>query len=245
VSLIHEFSARELRDLDRQGVGKVMRRNLLKLRQIRLFHETCTPDEPDWRLKGGGVQAFVEPLEATIADGTQISNSTSETIVVPDFNIPAYYMAAGRTLRITAYGVNSNVVTTPGTLTFRVRWGGVAGTVLLASAAIVMDVTARTNAFWYLACTITCRTAGSSGTFISGGYCFIVNQKGSVAVASNAEFNAWVMALGSAGTPIASANAAVTVNTTTANLLSVTATESVSTSPTNLTCNSLVLEILN
>jgi len=136
-------------------------------------------------------------------------------------------------------------VTTPGTLTLRVRWGGVAGTVLVASAALVMDVTARTNAFWYLACTITCRTAGSSGTFISGGFCFIVNQKGAVAVASNTEFNTFVMALGSAGAPIASSNAAVTVDTTTDKLLSVTATESVSTSPTNLTCNSRVIEVLN
>ena len=243
--MIHPFSAQELAALDMQGASKVLRRSLMKQRQSRLFSEQATPSDPDWRLRGGGVQAFVEPLEATIADGTQISNSTSETIVVPDFNIPAYYMAAGRTIRITAYGVNSNVVTTPGTLTFRVRWGGVAGTVLLASAAIVMDVTARTNAFWYLAATFTCRTAGSSGTFIAGGFCFIVNQKGSVAVASNTEFNAFVMALGSAGTPIESSNAPVTVNTTVANLLSVTAQESVSTNPTNLTCNSRILEVLN
>jgi len=100
--MIHPFSAAELKALDAQKVSQSSRYDLILQRQQRLFDQSCTPAEPDWRKRGAGVQAFVEPLEATITDGTQISNSTSETIVVPDFNIPKYYMAAGRTLRITA-----------------------------------------------------------------------------------------------------------------------------------------------
>jgi hypothetical protein len=195
-------------------------------------------------LKGGGSFPYVEPLDSIIADGTQISNTTTETIVCPDFNIQPFYMAPGRTLRVWAFGVLSNVVTTPGTLIFTIRWGGVGGTVLLKSAAYVLDVTARTNALWMLSAHIVCRSAGSSGTFLSGGFSSIVNQKGSVAVASNAEFNSWIGMLGSAGAPIASGSAAVTIDTTTAKLLSVTGTFSVVTSPTNLTAQQRVIEVL-
>ncbi len=194
--------------------------------------------EPSRHLMGGGVQGWEETLESITADGTQISNSTSETIVCPDFNIPAYYMAPGRTIRIWAFGVMSNVVTTPGTLILSVRWGGVAGTVLLVSAAQGLDTTARTNSLWAMQAYLVCRTAGSSGTFMSGGIMW-----GNVL--SSTAANLLPPLLGSAGTPLASGNAAVTANTTIANLLSVTAKFSVATSPTNLTAQQRILEVLN
>jgi hypothetical protein len=185
-----------------------------------------------------GANNWVETLDSITTDGTQISNTVSETIVCPDFSIPAYYMVPGRTLRILAYGVMSNVVTTPGTLTMRVRWGGVAGTVLLASAAQNLDTTARTNSAWMMEAWVACRTAGASGTFMSGGI-FMGN------VLSSTASNLLPALLGSAGNPLASANAAVTVDTTTAKLLSVTAQFSVSTNPTNLTCQMRVIKVIN
>jgi len=188
---------------------------------------------------GLGIQGWEEALDAIIADGTQISNTTTETIVCPDFNIPAYYMQPGRVLRLYAFGVNSNVVTTPGTLILAVRWGGVAGTVLLQSAAQGLDTTARTNALWEMHAYIICRTAGSSGSFMSGGQMSQINLLSSTAA------NLLPAMLGSAGTPLASGNAAVTVDTTTAKLLSVTGKFSVATSPTNLTCQLRILEALN
>jgi hypothetical protein len=203
---------------------------ILRSRRDRLFDV--------WTNPGRGSQGWEETLDAITADGTQISNSTSETIVAPDFNIPAYYMAAARTLRVWAFGVMSNVVTTPGTLTMRVRWGGVAGTVLVASAAQNLDTTARTNSLWALQAFVTCRTSGSSGTFLSGGilWCNVL---------SNTAANLLPALLGSAGAPLASGSAAVTVDTTAAKLLSVTAQFSVSTSPTNLTCQQRIIEVLN
>lgn len=205
----------------------------------------------DWRLRpvAAGMQPtqcqqqqgannWVETLDSIVADGTQISNTVSETIICPDFSIPAYYMVPGRTLRVLAYGVMSNVITTPGTLTMRVRWGGVAGTVLLASAAQGLDTTARTNSAWMLEAWIACRTAGSTGTFMSGGI-----MMGNVL--SSTAANLLPALLGSAGAPLASANAAVTVDTTTAKLLSVTAQFSVATSPTNLTCQMRVIKVIN
>ncbi len=132
----------------------------------------------------------------------------------------------------------SNVVTTPGTLTMWVRWGGVAGTVLWASAAQGLDTTARTNSLFAALSFVVCRTAGSSGTFESGGimWCNVL---------SSTAANLLPALLGSAGTPLASGNAAVTVDTTTAKLLSCTAKFSVATSPTNLTAQQRIIEVLN
>lgn len=227
------FSKDELRNI-KSNFNYFQRRRIIAEREKRLFE--CWTPNPE--LMGKGVQGWVETLEAVTAVGTQISNSTSETITVPDFNIPAYYMAAGRTLRLWSFGVMSNVVTTPGTLIMRVRWGGVGGTLLLATAAQGLDTTARTNSIWAMLAMITCQTAGSSGSFMSGGV-FWGN------VLSSTAANLLPAIMGSAGTPLASGNAAVTVNTTIANLLSMTAQFSVATSPTNLTAQMATIEALN
>jgi hypothetical protein len=73
----------------------------------------------------------------------------------------------------------------------------------------------------------------------------VVNVLASVGIANNGAFGALTSLLGSAGTPIASGNAAVTVDTTIAKLLSVTAQFSVATSPTNLTAHARIIESLN
>src|ERR1051325_7189445 len=90
---------------------------------------------------------YTSPLLVDIADGAQIINTTSETIMCPDFTFSAndsrLYQGAGFNIR--AWFDVSNVVTTPGTLTIRVRWGGVAGTVLASSGAITLSSPARSN----------------------------------------------------------------------------------------------------
>lgn len=243
--MLHPFVEAELKSLNKSrrwysGIKDLLpgseRRAIKARREGRLFD--CWTADPDRALLGAGVQGWEETLESITADGTQVSNSTTETIICPDFNIPAYYMAPGRTLRIWAFGVMSNVVTTPGTLVMAVRWGGVAGTVLVQSAAQGLDTTARTNSLWALNAVIVCRTAGATGTFMSGGVMWSN-------VLSSTAANLLPALLGSAGTPLASGSAAVTVNSTTANLLSVTSKFSVATSPTNLTCNQRLIEALN
>lgn len=186
-----------------------------------------------------GQNNWVETLDSITSDGTQISNTTSETIICPDFSIPAYYMSAGKTIEIYASGVSSNVVTTPGTLTMRCRWGGVAGTLLAATGAQGLDTTARTNAAWAMYLQIVCRSSGATGTFLTSGWFGAYN------ILSSTATNLLPALMGSAGAPSASANAAVTVDTTTAKLLSLTAQFSVSTSPTNLTCQQRILKVIN
>lgn len=211
------------------------------LRRHRGVHDVYASETPyvPYRLKGEGSNAYLEPLDIIIADGTQVSNTTTETIICPDFSIPAFYMAPYKTIYIWAFGVNSNVVTTPGTLTMRVRWGGVSGTVLLATAAQGLDTTARTNALWNMEAKIVCRTAGATGTFMNGGMWSQINLLSSTAA------NLLPALMGSAGTPLASGNAAVTVDTTSAKLLSLTAQFSVATSPTNLTCQQRIIIVNN
>ncbi len=186
----------------------------------------------------GGSNVWAEALEGTISDGTQISNTVTETIVCPDFQFPGNYMQPGRIVRVWAFGVMSNVVTTPGTLTLRLRWGGVSGTAILVSAAQGLDTTARTNSLWMLVANIIVRASGTAGSFMSGGIMF-----GNVL--SSTAANLLPALLGSAGTPLASGNAAVSVDTSVAKSLSVTGQFSVATNPTNLTCQQRIIEVMN
>lgn len=231
----HPITQSEMLLFKQLSWGERLRTYIQRHRPIHDIYSADEPYRPPYRLKGEGANAYLEPLDIIIADGTQISNTVTETIVCPDFSIPAFYMSPYKTIYIWAFGVCSNVVTTPGTLIMRVRWGGVAGTVLLASAAQGLDTAAHTNAIWQLEGYLVCRTAGATGSFMSGGIFAPFNLLPSTAA------NLLPALLGSAGAPGASGNAAVTVDTTTAKLLSLTAQFSVATSPTNLTCQQRII----
>lgn len=180
-----------------------------------------------------GAQGWEELLDSTIADGTAVT-AAAETIMCPDFNIPAFYMAPGRTLRIYAAGIISTVVTTPGTGVWAVRWGGVGGTLLCKSAVQNFNTAAQTNVGWNMNVYITCRSAGATGAFMSSGELNCFDLLSSTAA------NLLPAVMGSAGT---ASNAAVTVDTTTAKLLSCTFTQTVTTG--SLTCQQRIIEVLN
>lgn len=104
------------------------------------------------------------------ADGTVVSGTAAETILVPDVSIPGGYMSAGKTLRYTIMGRQSTVITTPGTLIFRMRWGGVGGTSMVASGAFAPDPTAAaTNLTFMLEFWIQQRAVGVTGASMSFG----------------------------------------------------------------------------
>jgi hypothetical protein len=224
-----------------QKLSRSERRTILRNREKRLVDVWSDPlgYRPPARHMGEDGTNWVGVRSNIIADGAQVSNTTTETILCPDYSIAGGYMFPYRALRLWAFGVNSNVVTTPGTFIFRVRWGGVAGTVLLASAAQGLDTTAHTNAIWAMQAYIVCRTEGATGSFMSGGWFEMFGLLSSTAA------NLLPALLGSAGAPGASGNVAVTVDTTVAKLLSITGTSSVATSPTNQTCQQRVIESLN
>lgn len=114
-------------------------------------------------------QFWQEAIFWATADGAAITNTAVETILFPNVIIPANYFADGRLMRITARGRWSNVVTAVPTMTFALRWGGVAGTILAQSTAIVTPATATTNAIWKVILEIQTRGNGATGSlFVMG-----------------------------------------------------------------------------
>src|SRR2546428_13830950 len=108
------------------------------------------------------LQGWQEPLIPQQVDGTALANSTTATSLLAPaakFTLPANYMAIGRTLRVTARGRISNIVTTPGTITLDVRFGSV---VVFNGGAVSMNITAKTNVTWDFEAILTCRAIGAS-----------------------------------------------------------------------------------
>lgn len=175
--------------------------------------------------------SWEEVIGVTVVDGTAVT-AAAEAIIVPDFTIPASYMQQGRIIRARLWGKSSTVITTPGTLQVRVRWGGVAGVLLADSGALTQrTASAATNETWSLEFDIICRSAGATGTFVSFGKM----SRGNKANAATTDATPDLL-------PVSGA-AAVTVDTTTAKALSVTFTPSVGTG--SHTCMGYQLESLN
>jgi hypothetical protein len=199
---------------------------------------------PWWEQPRATKQGFNEILVSDIADGTQILNSTAEAIICPDYvfsgNDPHIY--PGATFNCVCYGDVSFVITTPGTITWRVRWGGVSGTVLAATGAYAPDPTAAlANRSYRLEFDLIWRTIGAAGS------AFVMGQWGvndyDDASASTLQGNLNMNYFGSAG---ANTPAVVSsLDTTTAKNLSVTAQFSVSTATTQLTNHLRRLSCLN
>lgn len=123
-------------------------------------------------------QYWTETLSWQTGDGTAIANTTTETIIFPNVTIPANYMSDGRALRLKASGKLSTTATP--TITFAIRWGGVAGTLLATTEAITMG-SGVTNVNWDLEAIIQTRANGSSGKLIVFGKLFIHTAAGTVA----------------------------------------------------------------
>jgi hypothetical protein len=73
-------------------------------------------------------------------------------------------------LKYTIMGRQSTVITTPGTITHRLRWGGVGGVAMAASGAFAPDPTAAaTNLTWMVEYWVQQRTVGATGTSLTIG----------------------------------------------------------------------------
>lgn len=182
-------------------------------------------------------QSWVETVVNQNVDGTAVANTTSETIIFPNNTLPANFMQNGRVLRITAYGRHSTTGTP--TLTFRLRWGGVAGTVLAATGAMVTG-SAVTAAMWKVETYAQVRSNGATGTILAVGNARLGEDATStVGSATNAGAEDF---MGSAGvaTP-----AAVTVDLTADTALAITAQWSAASASNTLTGHFMVIEVMN
>jgi len=185
-------------------------------------------------------QFWSEALFWATADGAAVANTTTETIIFPNVTIPANYLADGRVLRLAAKGRWSNVVTAVPTLTFRLRWGGVAGTVLAASPAVVTPATATTNAIWEIELYIQTRANGAIGSlFVMGHVTMYEDAAATFGTVTNYGVKQ-PMASAGAATP-----AAVTVDLTADTALSLTAAWSAANAANTLTGHIYTGESLN
>ena len=182
-------------------------------------------------------QFWAEALAWATADGTAIANSTTETIIFPNVTIPANYMQDGRILRLRAYGRYSST-TTP-TLTFRIRWGGVSGTVLAASGALTVGSTV-TAGMWSLEAVLQTRSNGSTGTIFTVGTVEVGDDAASTVGSATNIHGADFMGSAGVATP-----AAVTVDLTADTALSITATWSAASASNTLTGHIYIVEGLN
>jgi len=164
-------------------------------------------------------------------DGTQVSNSTTEAIMVPDYTVPGGWIYGGKQLKYVIWGRVSTVVTTPGTITFRLRWGGVAGTVIMTSKAQRPKTTASVNLACQIEMVVHWRRSGTGGIAIGMGSCLMGNTIGDAAAAGE---QVW---------PDAAAEVS-SLNTAVPTALSPTIQFSVATSPTNFTAHIARLEDL-
>lgn len=182
-------------------------------------------------------QYFAETIAWSTADGTAIANTTTETIIFPNITIPANFLQDGRILRLTLYGKHSTTGTP--TLTFAARWGGVSGTVIAQSGAMVCG-SAVSNAMFKIELIIQVRSNGATGTVFATGDA-ILGEDAAATVGSATNASA-VGFLGSAGV---ASPAAVTVDLTSDAALSITADWSAANASNTLTGNNYVLEALN
>lgn len=183
-------------------------------------------------------QTWMEAISWLTADGTAIANSTTETIVIPNITIPANYLADGRALRLT-YAGRLSTTGTP-TVRFRVRWGGVAGTVIWDSGTITCG-SGVTAALWAIRdLLVQTRSNGATGTVFTIGD--VIVGAALAPTVGSATGAAAVGVFGSAGddTP-----AAVTIDATADTALSITALWSAASASNTLTGHQALMESLN
>lgn len=108
------------------------------------------------------LNTWVGLLNNTSADGTALNTSVTETGILSALH--KYTLAAnfcdfvGKKFRVQAYGRVGTVVTTPGTLTLRLKFGSIA---VFNSGAIPLNIVAKTNEAWLLDLLCEVRSVGN------------------------------------------------------------------------------------
>lgn len=184
---------------------------------------------------------WVQALSNISADGTALTNNTAETSILNalhKYTLAANVLdAVGKKMRLYATGRISTVVTTPGTLTLRLKFGSVA---VFNSGALSLNTTAQTNVPWILNALLEARTVGSgtAATLFGMG-----TWESHAVIASPAP------TAGGCGTHVLPYNAAPAVgagfDSTAAQVIDLTAQWSVANASNSIQCHLFSLEMLN
>ena len=113
----------------------------------------------------------IQVIASSYTDGPTLTAAAAASCLptyVPT-TLPAGYWQIGRIWRVTFTGRLSVAVTTPGTLRWDIRLGGV---VAADTLAVLGNVVAKTNVRWDLEVLLTCRAVGSgtSANLLGSGY---------------------------------------------------------------------------
>jgi hypothetical protein len=107
------------------------------------------------------LQSWQETLVTQQAAGTLLNTyTTAKSVINPQalWVMPAGYLSIGKSLRITAKGGVSNIVTTPGLMNFQVKFGSV---VAFDTGNIQLNATAHTTLPFWLEIELICRSVGN------------------------------------------------------------------------------------
>lgn len=188
-------------------------------------------------------QTWQQLLVSMGQDGTALGTSTTETSILHTsarYALPANFLYyPGQALRLRAMGRVSNIVTTPGTLTFRFKLGPTANIAVASSPAFALNTTAKTNVTWILDWDFVVRSVGggTSATLMHSGTWTSESVIGSPAPAAG----------GAGGHMIPASAPAVGTgfDSTVTSIADLTAQWSVSNAGNTITCHSYKLESLN
>lgn len=174
-------------------------------------------------------QYWMEQIAWAVADGTAIASSVTETIVFPNVTFPANLMNDGRTIYLYASGKYSTLGSGTVSHVFKLRWGGVGGTVLATTPTITLLIS-MTNAYFDINIEIQTRVNGSSGSVLANG---VVREFGGTAPTIGSATGAPAISPITAGGQ--TAPAAVTADLTADTALSLTGTHGANSASNTLT----------
>jgi hypothetical protein len=110
------------------------------------------------------LQTWKETLVTQQAAGTLFNTyTTAKSVINPQAQLvlPAGFWYPGRKVEVHVKGGLSNIVTTPGTVTFQVMFGPTANIIVFTSGAIQLNATAHTTLPFALDIELVCRAVGS------------------------------------------------------------------------------------
>jgi hypothetical protein len=182
-------------------------------------------------------QGWTSLLVSQQADGAAVTTNLADTSMLnaqAKFTLPAGSLTyIGQGLRIRAMGRISNIITTPGTLTLRVKFGSV---IVAASSAMQLNAVAKTNVTWVLDWDLVVRGApGTACTLMHSG-----------AWQSESVVGSPVPGTGGSGSfliPTVTPAVGTSFDSTVANVVDLTANFSLT--GNSLTCHTYKLESLN
>lgn len=185
-------------------------------------------------------QAYAAALITAQGAGAALASSTTPTSILPGqakYTFGAGEFQVGQTFRVTAWGKLSNLVTTPGTITWDLRLGAV---VAFNAGAMQLSSTAHTDATFRLVFDFRVDSVGSGTSAKLIGVLAATSQALSLTAAAD-NVSTMPTLLGPATAPAVGTG----FDSTAANVLDLFATFSINNAANSITLLGYVLESLN